>query len=233
MDFLFILKTLPRLMPPLGVTIAVSLVSLLLGTLLGLTLGVLRVWVGRPWGWVIDLYVELVRGTPILIQIYAVHFLLPPLLNVKLPLFWEGVIALTINSVGYQIEIVRAGLQSIPQGQWEAARAVGMTDSLTLWVILLPQAARQIIPPLTNELSNLVKASSVLSVIALFELHKAGSSIATSSFKFIEMLAAQAVLYFLVIYSLSACTHYLETRVFTYGRTSPEGSPTPDLMIRA
>ncbi|MFQ3613464.1 MAG: amino acid ABC transporter permease [Cyanobacteriota bacterium] len=218
------LRTLPRLLNPLGITIAVSLVSLGLGTLLGVALGILRVWVraGHPLGWLVDLYVEIVRGTPIIIQIYAAHFLLPPLLGAKLPLFWEGVVALTFNSVGYQIEIVRAAIQSIPAGQREAATAMGMTEGMALWAILLPQAARQMIPPLTNELSNLVKASSVLSVVALFELHKAASSIAAANFKFLEMLAIQAVLYFAVIQTLSWGTHYLETKVFAYGHHAPD-----------
>ncbi|MDX2273330.1 MAG: amino acid ABC transporter permease [Cyanobacteriota bacterium] len=234
MDFPFMVQTLPRLVAPLGLTIGVSLVSLLLATILGVVLGLLRVIcpVNNPLGWLIDGYVELVRGTPIIIQIYAVHFLLPPLLGSKLPLFWEGVCALTLNSVGYQIEIVRAAVQSIPQGQWEAARSIGMTNRIILCRILLPQAARQMIPPLTNELSNLVKASSVLSVVALFELHKAGSSIASSSFKFVEMLALQAILYFALIQTLSWGTGYLEHHVFRYGR-KPSSFGTEAWGIRA
>ncbi len=216
------IRTLPRLMGPLGVTLAVSLISLGLATGLGVALGILRVALHahNPLRWLIDLYVEIVRGTPIILLIYGAHFLLPPLLGIKLPLFWEGVMVLTFNSAGYQVEIVRAALESIPVGQREAATSVGMTEGMTLWRILLPQAARQMIPPLTNELSNLVKASSVLSVVALFELHKAGTSIATSSFKFIEMLALQALLYFVVIQALSWGTQYLEKRIFAYGYKS-------------
>ncbi|MEO0853820.1 MAG: amino acid ABC transporter permease [Cyanobacteria bacterium J06648_11] len=217
MDVPFLLRTLPKLWPPLQVTIAVSLVSLGLGFALGISLGVLRVAIADwlPVRLAIDAYVWLVRGTPIIVQIYAAFFLLPKI-GIQLPLFWVGVVALTFNSVGYQIEIVRAAIASVSRGQREAARAIGMSEGMTLRSILLPQAVQRMIPPLTNELSNVVKASSVLSAIALFELHKASNAIAASTYKYVEVLLLQALLYFAVIQSLSWVARYLETRVFAF-----------------
>lgn len=233
MDIPFMLTTLPKLLSALQVTLAVSLVSLLLGSVLGISLGIWRVnfpqW--HPARLLINAYVELVRGTPVIIQIYAAFFLLPKI-GIQLPLFWVGVVSLTFNSVGYQIEIVRAALESIPRGQWDAARSIGMSDPMTLWLILLPQAAQRMIPPLTNELSNLVKASSVLSVIALFELHKASNAIVASTYHYVEVLVLQSLLYFAVIQSLSWGSRYLETQVFAFDRQRPLGQDE-SLWIRA
>ena len=219
MDIEFIVDILPRLLNPLKVTLLVSIISLTLGTLLGVSLGM--VWVASaPRSFqrlLLNSYVWFVRGTPIIIQIYIAFFLLPKV-GLNLDVFWVGVVALTFNSVGYQIEIVRAAIESINQGQWEAAGSIGMTQRMTFFWIILPQSARRMIPPLTNELSNLIKASSVLSVISLFELTKAGDAIIASSFKFAEVLLLLSVLYFSLIQALSAATKYLETEVFNFDK---------------
>ena len=132
------------------------------------------------------------RGTPILVQIYAAYFLLP-LMGIKLSPFWIGIVALTFNSAGYQIEIARAAILSIDNGQYEGAFSLGLGKMRTLLSIILPQAFLRMLPPMANEMSNLIKASSVLSVITVFELHKAANAIISDTFKFLEMLFAQAV----------------------------------------
>ena len=223
-DFNFIAEILPRLLNPFQVTIAVSLISLGLGLVLGLSLGML--WVmsapGGPARLGLNSYVWFVRGTPIIIQIYIAYFFLPKL-GFNWDVFWIGVVALTINTVGYQIEIVRAAIASIDQGQQEAALAIGMTDRHTMLWIILPQALRRMIPPLTNELANLVKASSILSVISLFELTKAGDAIIASSFRFVEVLALLSIFYFAIVQTLSRIAQYLENQVFSYGPPAPVG----------
>lgn len=216
LDFHFIIEILPRLLNPFGVTIAVSLISLALGLAFSLSLGTL--WVMSPprslGRAVLNSYVWFVRGTPIIIQIYIAYFGLPKL-GFKQDVFWIGVIALTVNSVGYQIEIVRAAIASVNRGQREAALSMGMTERKTMYWIVLPQSLQRLIPPLTNELANLVKASSVLSVISLFELTKAGDAIIASSFRFVEVLLVLAIFYFSIIQVLSRIARYLE-QVFTY-----------------
>ncbi len=218
-DFPFIIEILPRVMGALGMTIAVSIISLMLGTLFGVLLGVgktLSPTRSLQRG-LIDAYVWVVRGTPVVVQIYAFFFLLPKA-GIKLDVFWVGVLALTFNSVGYQIDIVRAAIESIDKGQREAATAVGMTESLSMRLIVLPQAARRMIPPLTNELANLVKASSALSVVALFELTKASNAIIGGTFKFVEVLILEAILYFAIIQVLVAGSRFLEQQVFNFTR---------------
>lgn len=212
MDFGFIFSSLPRLLPGLLITIKLSILSLLISAIIGLPLGVLRAERPRSlFAWVIDFYVFLVRGTPILVQIYAAYFLLP-MVGLKFSPFWIGIVALVFNSAGYQIEIARSALLSLSGGQAEGARALGLSRWQALRLVLLPQAFIRMLPPLANEASNLVKASSVLSVIAVFELHKAANAIISDSFKFLEMLAAQTVLYVAFVLMLTQLANWLERR---------------------
>ena len=215
MDFIFIMEQMPRLLPGLLLTIQLSLIGFLIATILGVPFGILRAYKTPAYiSFVIDFYVFVVRGTPILVQIYAAYFLLP-LAGIKLSPFWIGIVALTFNSAGYQIEITRAAIQSIEKGQYEGASSLGLGKFRTLISIVFPQAFLRMLPPLANEMSNLIKASSVLSVITVFELHKAANAIISDSFKFLEMLFAQAVLYVAFVVLMTQFSIYLEKRVGT------------------
>lgn len=211
------IEAFPRLLPALWVTIEVSAVSLALAMVIGLSLGTTRTFLSRrnPLTWLMDAYVGLVRCTPIIVQIYAAYLLLPKA-GIRLDVFWIGVIALTFNSAGYQIEIARAAIQSVNKGQGEAAAALGLHWWHAVRLVILPQAIRRMIPAVTNEMSHLVKASAVLSVITLFELHKAANSLQATSFKFVELLALQALLYLPLILGVSRFARYLETDVFGF-----------------
>ncbi len=215
MDFIFIMEQMPRLLPGLLLTIQLSLIGFLIATILGVPFGILRAYKTPAYiSFVIDFYVFVVRGTPILVQIYAAYFLLP-LAGVKLSPFWIGIVALSFNSAGYQIEITRAAIQSIENGQDEGASSLGLGKFRTLISIVFPQAFLRMLPPLANEMSNLIKASSVLSIITVFELHKAANAIISDSFKFLEMLFAQAVLYVAFVVLMTQFSIYLEKRVGT------------------
>ena len=215
MDFIFIMEQMPRLLPGLLLTIQLSLIGFLIATILGVPFGILRAYKTPAYiSFVIDFYVFVVRGTPILVQIYAAYFLLP-LAGVKLSPFWIGIVALSFNSAGYQIEITRAAIQSIEKGQYEGASSLGLGKFRTLISIIFPQAFLRMLPPLANEMSNLIKASSVLSVITVFELHKAANAIISDSFKFLEMLFAQAVLYVAFVVLMTQFSIYLEKRIGT------------------
>ena len=215
MDFIFIMEQMPRLLPGLLLTIQLSLIGFLIATILGVPFGILRAYKTPAYiSFVIDFYVFVVRGTPILVQIYAAYFLLP-LAGVKLSPFWIGIVALSFNSAGYQIEITRAAIQSIEKGQYEGASSLGLGKFRTLISIVFPQAFLRMLPPMANEMSNLIKASSVLSIITVFELHKAANAIISDSFKFLEMLFAQAVLYVAFVVLMTQFSIYLEKRIGT------------------
>lgn len=216
MDISFIIESMPRLLPGLLLTINLSLVSLGVAAIIGLPLGIIHAEIkNKVIRLIIDFYVFLVRGTPILVQLYAAYFLLP-MTGFKMSPFWIGIVALVFNSAGYQVEIARAAILSIHEGQREGGRALGLSKIQTIRKIVLPQALPRMLPALANEASNLVKASSVLSVIAVFELHKAANAIISQSYKFLEMLAAQAVLYMCFVIVLTQLSRWLEKRYGAY-----------------
>jgi len=206
-------EVFPRLLPPLWVTIKVSFISLFLAFFIGLLLGSVNSIYSRlnPINLVTRFYVWLVLCTPIIIQIYAAYLLLPKV-GIRLDVFWVGVIALTFNSAGYQIEISRASISSIEKGQYEASKLLGMNTFSTMIYIIIPQAVKRMLPATANEASHLIKASSVLSVIALLELHKAAINLQGNSFKFIELLALQAILYLPIVLGTSYIANVLQKR---------------------
>ena len=218
MDITFIIDSMPRLLPGLLLTINLSLVGLGTAAIIGLPLGILHTEIKSKFlNLIIDLYVFVVRGTPILVQLYAAYFLIP-MTGLKISPFWTGIVALVFNSAGYQVEIARAAILSIHDSQLEGARSLGLSKVQTLRKIVLPQAFPRMLPALANEASNLVKASSVLSVIAVFELHKAANAVISQSYKYLEMLAAQAVLYICFVIILTQLSHWLEKRYGAYAR---------------
>jgi His/Glu/Gln/Arg/opine family amino acid ABC transporter permease subunit len=212
-DFGLIVQSVPFLLKGAVYTVQVSVLAIVFGLVLGWALGLVAVsgvrWL-RAIAWA---YVQFIRGTPLLVQIFLIYFGLPAL-GVNVPAYWSGVIALGLNSGGFQAEIVRAGIESIDRGQAEAARSIGMSAFQTLLLILVPQTIRRVIPPLTNELITLTKSSSLLSAIAVLELTHAGQAIIARTFAPFEIYAAVAVLYLILIAILSRGSALLERRVF-------------------
>jgi His/Glu/Gln/Arg/opine family amino acid ABC transporter permease subunit len=212
-DVGLIVESIPFLLKGAVYTVQVSVLAILFGLVLGWLLGlaamsgvtVLRVLTAA--------YVQFIRGTPLLVQIFLIYFGLPAV-GLDIPAFWSGVIALGLNSGGFQAEIVRAGIESIDRGQTEAARSIGMSHVQTLVLILVPQTVRRVIPPLTNELITLTKSSSLLSAIAALELTHAGQLIIARTFAPFEIYAAVAVLYLVLVALLSRGSALLEKRVF-------------------
>jgi His/Glu/Gln/Arg/opine family amino acid ABC transporter permease subunit len=193
------------------VTLEVSALAMVAGTAVGIACGLLGESQLPPVRWVIRSYVYFVRGTPALVQIFLVYFALP-VIGIELSAFWGGVVALAFNAGGFIAEIVRAGLQSIDAGQTEAAQAIGMTNRQSLMFILLPQSLRRITPPLTNEVITLVKSSSLLSVISIYELTRATQVIIAERFTPFELYMLLAVFYLVIISALSWVSEYVEKR---------------------
>jgi His/Glu/Gln/Arg/opine family amino acid ABC transporter permease subunit len=212
-DFRLIVESIPFLVKGAVYTVQVSVLAIVFGLVLGWMLGLVAVsgvrWLRAiAWG-----YVQFIRGTPLLVQIFLIYFGLPAL-GINIPAYWSGVIALGLNSAGFQAEIVRAGIESIDRGQTEAARSIGMSGFQTLLFILVPQTIRRVIPPLTNELITLTKSSSLLSAIAVLELTHAGQAIIARTFAPFEIYAAVAVFYLILVAALSRGSALLERRVF-------------------
>jgi polar amino acid transport system permease protein len=196
-DFTVLTHFWPRFLEGAANTLWLSSVSAFFGTILGVGVATLRL--SRiPFGrYLARGYVEVIRGTPIVVQIFIIYYALPEY-GVKMSAISAGILSLTFYMSAYAAEVVRAGILSIPRGQIEAARAVGMSSIQLFRRITLPLMVPLVLPPFTNEFVNLIKWSSVLSVITVAELTYVGNEIIFSTFSPIEALTVVALLYWLM-----------------------------------
>jgi His/Glu/Gln/Arg/opine family amino acid ABC transporter permease subunit len=215
LDWGVIAYAIPLLGEGLLATVKISTLSIVFGTVLGFLLGLVSVGPVPPLRWIVRAYVDFVRGTPLLIQVFLVYFALP-VVGINLTDFWAGVTALSLNAAGFIAEIVRGGISAVERGQTEAAKTIGMTPPQILTYILLPQIYRPALPPLTNELITLIKGSSLLSVISVYELTRAGQAIISERFVPLEIYALTALYYYAVISSLAGLTRWLERRLHAW-----------------
>lgn len=199
------------LMQGLMVTIYLSVLSGILGLILGLITGLCRVSQNYTLRGLASIYVELIRGTPLLVQIFIFYFFIGTVLN--LSRIVAGVGALGLFAGAYIAEIVRAGIQSIPRGQTEAARSLGMTKVQTMVYIVLPQAFKRTLPPMAGQFISLVKDSSLVSVIAITDLTKSGREVITSSFATFEVWFTVAAMYLVLTSLLSQVVSFMERRL--------------------
>ena len=204
----------------LWLTLEVSVIAVLLGIVIGLFTGLARISKNPALRWAAITYIELVRGSPLLVQIFIWYFVLGTMFNSlmakqgmgQLSPLWYGVAALAVFAGAYVAEIVRAGIQSIHRGQMEAARSLGMTYPQSMRHIILPQAFRRILPPLAGQFISLIKDSSLLGIIAVRELTKATREVVTTSLQPFELWFICALLYLVLTFALSMFVQYLERR---------------------
>jgi polar amino acid transport system permease protein len=190
----------------------IALAAGVLACLFGFTLGLAALSNIKPLQWVISAYVDFVRGTPLLIQVFLVFFALP-VVGIRFDEIWAGIIALAFNTSAYIAETVRGGVGSVERGQTEAARSIGMFRWQILVYILLPQALRPMLPPLTNELISMTKNTSLLSVISVYELTRAGQAIISVHFVPFEIYLLLALYYYAIIKTLSWISRWIENRM--------------------
>jgi len=209
-----VIDSLPSLLLGAKLTLALTGLSVLFGTIIGTFMGMARLSKNKLIYGLATAYVEVIRGTPLLLQIYFFYFGLGEL-GINLDEFAAGVIALAVNCGGYTAEIVRAGIQAIPKGQMEAARSLGMSYSQAMRKVILPQAFRQMIPPMVNEFTAMLKDSSLVSAISLTELMRSGIIIVTRTYQAIPLLTAVGLIYFVLTFALSQLAAYLERRLRT------------------
>ena len=210
-DFELAKRTLPLFLKGVWLTAELAFLSLLFGLPIGLLLALARVQSSRLLKAPAAVYVEVMRGTPLLVQILFIYFVLPSF-NIRIPAFWSGVIALTLNSAAYIAEIFRAGILSVDAGQMEAARALGMSHAQAMRRIILPQTFRRVVPPLTNEAIALLKDSSLVSVIGLTELARTGQELASRNAAPLTVWPIVAIFYLLLTFPLTRVAEYLERR---------------------
>jgi polar amino acid transport system substrate-binding protein len=194
------------------VTVELSCISMVFAIGLGLLLALIRLHAVAPLRWGAMAFVEVFRGTPLLIQLYLIYYGLPNL-GIRLDAFTAAIVGLGLNYAAYEAENYRAGIQGIPHGQMEAALALGMTRLVALRRIIVPQAVRLVIPPVTNDFIALFKDSSLVSVITMVELTKVYGMLATTTYDYIGLGLMTAALYFGLSYPASLVANYLERRL--------------------
>ncbi len=210
---------LPVFMQGVGVTLELALYTVLLGSLLGLAVAVLRRLRLFPVRMLMNMYVAFIRGTPLLVQVLMIVYGLPQL-GVRLPRMTLCVIALVINSGAYMAELIRAGLQSVDVGQSEAADSLGMSSAQKMIYIILPQAVKVTLPAVGNEFIAIIKESSVLYAVGVYELTYQANKLASVNYRYLETLIVAALIYFVLTYVMSKLLALLEGRLRRSERTT-------------
>ncbi|WP_404409490.1 amino acid ABC transporter permease [Jeotgalibacillus malaysiensis] len=196
-------------------TIPLTLLSFTFGLILALLTALARLSGNKILSGIARVYVSAIRGTPLLVQLFIVFFGLPDL-GITLDPFPSAVIAFSLNVGAYASEIVRASILSVPKGQWEAGYTIGMTYPQTLRRIILPQATRVSIPPLSNSFISLVKDTSLASQILVVELFRKSQEIAARTYDFLQLYITAAILYWIVCFVLSLVQDRIEKKLDRY-----------------
>ena len=195
----------------LWVTLWISAVASVIGLVIGVITGLCRVSQNLTLRQLSIIYIEIIRGTPLLVQLFIFYFFLGTVLDIgRLP---SGIFALGIFAGAYVAEIIRAGIQSIPKGQMEASRSLGMNVPQAMIYIILPQAFKRTLPPLAGQFISLIKDSSLVSVIAITDLTKSGREVITSTFAVFEIWFVVAFLYLILTFTLSQVVAWVERRL--------------------
>jgi polar amino acid transport system permease protein len=205
----------------LWLTLKLSIIATIAGIIIGIIGGIARLSSNPALKWTSIVYVEIIRGSPLMVQILIWYFVFGTVINDllatnglgRLPAFWYGVASLACFAGAYVTEIVRGGIQSIHRGQTEAARSLGMSYAQSMLHIIMPQALRRILPPLAGQFISLIKDSSLLGIIAIRELTKAAREIVSASLQPFEVYFIAAILYLVLTFTLSMAVQKLEKRM--------------------
>ncbi len=211
-DLSLITNSFPLLLRGAGLTLEITALAVGLGLILGLFLGLAQLSKFRLFRIPAKIYVDVIRGTPLLIQIFIIYFALPAVIGHRIDPFIAAVAACSLNSGAYIAEIFRGGIQSISLGQVRAGLSLGMTHGQTMRHIVLPQAFKRIIPPLGNEFIAMLKDSSLVSVIGFEELTRSGQLIIAETYGTLEIWTCVAVIYLVMTLTISRLVAFLEKR---------------------
>jgi polar amino acid transport system permease protein len=223
LDFSFLSKYLSYFVSGASITVIISLATVCLGTLIGLAMALLKLSKHKPLNWFANIYIEVLRGTPMLLQITIGFLILQGffpsndlnvgVLSVSINRLFPGMIVLSLNSGAYVAEIIRGGITAVNFGQTEAAHSLGLRPAQTMRYAILPQALRNILPPLGNEFITLIKDSSLLATIGINELMGSAQIVVSNSYIPLEPLIVAAALYFVMTFITSRLLNLWERKL--------------------
>lgn len=211
LDFSFLSKYYMFFLVGAKNTVIIAAFSVLFGVVLGTLLALMKQSKIRILKSLSSAYIEFVRGTPLLVQLFIIYYGLP----INLSAILAGIVALSLNSGAYVAEIIRAGIEAVDKGQMEAARSLGMNHIESMRYVIMPQALKNILPVLGNEFITIIKESSIVSVIGIPEIMYNAETVRGNTFKPFEPLLVAAVIYFVLTYSLSKLVRHVERRLKT------------------
>lgn len=202
----------PYLMDGLKVTLYIFVIALILGFIIGLIVALLRLAPIKPLNWIAKSYINAIRGTPVIVQLFFIYFGLNTIPWISMDKTTAGIVTIAINAGAYFAEIIRAGIQSVDSGQTEAARSLGLTSTQTMRYVVLPQAFRRMLPTFTNQSIISLKDTSLLSIIGIADLTQRGQIQQAATYESFKIWLMVGVIYFIIIYALTLLANFLERR---------------------
>lgn len=219
MDFSFLTSYYPYFITGTINTVVIAIFTVFFGVIIGTLLALMKISHNRLLKMVASAYIEFIRGTPLLVQLYIIFYLVTfpdiTLLGIQMSRFIPGIIALSVNSGAYVAEIIRAGIQAVDKGQMEASRSLGFTVGQSMKYVVLPQAVRNILPALGNEFVVVIKESSIVSIIGIAELMMSANIIRGAIYRPFEPLLVAALIYFILTFTLTRVLGIAERRMRT------------------
>lgn len=218
LDFSFIVEYMPYYFEGIKYTLLISFVAVLFGAVFGSLLFYMKssnfhIWKIKPLKIIAVAYIEIIRGTPMILQIFIVYAGAEPFFGMDLSALQAAFVAIALNSAAYVSEIVRAGIDAVDKGQMEAARSLGMKKSTAMMLIVVPQAVRNILPAIGNEFVAVIKESSMASVVGVGELMYASKIVQGSTYRSLEPLIVAAGFYFILTFTLGRVISLIERRM--------------------
>ena len=194
-------------------TLSLSFISVLIGIFIGIILSLFKLSKSKILKYFASIYIEIIRGTPLLLQLFIVYFGSDLLFGIKLNEYVSGIVAVSLNSGAYVAEIMRSGIEAIDRGQSEAAQSLGLDYYTTIYEIILPQAIKNILPALGNEFVSIIKETSIVSVIGANDIMRQVDVVRAITFKPIEPLFIVAIIYFMITFILSKTVNLFEKKL--------------------
>ena len=218
LEFSFIVEYMPYYFEGIKYTLLISFVAVLFGAVFGSLLFYMKssnfhIWKIKPLKIIAVAYIEIIRGTPMILQIFIVYAGAEPFFGMDLSALQAAFVAIALNSAAYVSEIVRAGIDAVDKGQMEAARSLGMKKSTAMMLIVVPQAVRNILPAIGNEFVAVIKESSMASVVGVGELMYAAKIVQGSTYRSLEPLIVAAGFYFILTFTLGRVISLIERRM--------------------
>ncbi|MEG0371366.1 MAG: amino acid ABC transporter permease [Clostridium sp.] len=213
MKFEIIFQNIEYIFEAMGVTLKITGISFLFGVIIAMVVGIIRVeYNSRYINCILNIYIEVFRGTPLLIQLFFIYYGLPSI-GISMDSFTAAILGLSLNSGAYMAEVIRGGILAVDKGQREAGLSLGFTKIQTLLYIVFPQAVRVVIPAIVNSFSSLLKESSLVSILAITELTRMGQLIYTRTYRAFEIYLVLGILYFILTFIVSLISKRIEYKI--------------------